>query len=466
MFKLLKIIVIILFCGVAGHSHSDVILHAFNWHYNDVENRANDIANAGYRKVLVAPPLKSARWGCAWWQRYQPQDYRVIDHCKGNKQDFVNMIAALNNRGIEVYADIVLNHMANERNGSEDFPGASALSDYAQSSTYWQQQRLFGDLSAGLFSAYDFNQPAQCISDYGNRGDVQWNRLCGGNGDIGLPDLNDNGWVIAQQRAYLQSLKQLGVTGFRLDAAKHMTIDHINSAMSSAILAGMHVFGEVITNGGQGEWEYEAFLKPYMNGTGHGAYDFPLFHQIHSAFGFSGSLSQLVDPGAVGQALPSHLAVTFVLTHDMPNNDGFRYHLMSREDETLAYAYLLGRDGGVPLVYSDHGESGDRDGQRWFDVFNRSDLVAMIQFHNRMQGQQQEVLAHSNCALLFRRGEEGLVGINKCGHTVSFEVSTHNRFKWFRNYSDVMTGAVAFQVTSGTHRFELSPRSWKMWVVN
>ena len=40
-----------------------------------------------------------------------------------------------------------------------------------------------------------------------------------------------------------------------------------------------------------------------MNETGNAAYDFPLFASIRSAFGFGGSMNQLVDPGAYGQAL-------------------------------------------------------------------------------------------------------------------------------------------------------------------
>ena len=95
---------------------ADVILHAFDWHYNEVANRAEEIKNLGYKAVLVAPPLKSNAGNCAWWQRYQPQDIRVIDHCKGNKQSFQAMINALNDsnpaRRVEVYADIVAKQKA------------------------------------------------------------------------------------------------------------------------------------------------------------------------------------------------------------------------------------------------------------------------------------------------------------------------------------------------------------------
>jgi alpha-amylase len=445
---------------------ADVILHAFNWHYNEVKQRAAEINNAGYKKVLVVPPLKSAKSGCAWWQRYQPQDIRVIDHCKGNKQSFAAMIATLRQYNIDVYADIVLNHMANERNNSQNFPGSSALNNYQSNAGYWNNQKLFGNLSYGIFSSYDFHQPPKCISDYTNVGDVQWNRLCGGGGDKGLPDIDPNNWVIQQQRNYLQSLKNMGVKGFRVDAAKHMTKWHINQIFTSSIKNNMHVFGEVITNGGAGEVEYDRFLKPYLDATGHSAYDFPLFQTIRHAFGYSGGLSSLVNPQAYGQALSPNKAVTFTVTHDIPNNDGFRYNIMNSTDELLANAYILGKDGGTPMIYSDHGESGSRDSNRWYDYFKKSSIKKMIGFHNAMNGKFMEVLASNNCAILFRRAEDGIVGINKCGNTQYFNVSTHSRFKWYRHYRDVNSGNNEIYITSGSYTFALPARNWKMWQVN
>lgn len=91
---------------------ADVILHAFNWPYATVEARAKQIADAGYRKVLVAPAYRSQ--GSAWWARYQPQDLRVIDGPLGDTAAFSRMVQALANNGVETYADVVLNHMANE----------------------------------------------------------------------------------------------------------------------------------------------------------------------------------------------------------------------------------------------------------------------------------------------------------------------------------------------------------------
>ncbi|WP_027670013.1 alpha-amylase family protein [Rheinheimera baltica] len=461
--QLLRLMLLITPLLFSGYASAEAILHAFDWHYDEVAAKATEIKNLGYKAVLVAPPLKSNAANCAWWQRYQPQDIRVIDHCKGNKQSFVNMINALNDsnpaRKVDVYADIVLNHMANERGGATDFPGQAALNSYSSNSSYWNNQKLFGNLSQGLFSPWDFN-PANCISNYNDVWQVQNWRLCGGAGDSGLPDLNPNNWVVQQQRAYLSALKSLGVKGFRVDAAKHMSNWHINQIFTSTIKNGMYVFGEIITSGGAGNNEYNSFLSPYLANTDHKAYDFPLFNTIRSAFGFGGSLSQLVNPAAYGQALQNNRAVTFTVTHDIPTNDGFRYLIMDPTDEYLAYAYVMGRDGGKPLIFSD---STGTDNNRWVNAYKASHISKMLNFHNRMQGQGMEMLAWNDCAILFRRGQEGVVGINKCGSSQNFNVNTNGRFYWYRNYRDALSGANLVYISGGNYTFSIPARQARMW---
>jgi len=51
---------------------NNVILHAFNWSYRLIADRAMDIARAGYGAVLFPPPLYSDERGQSWWQVYQP----------------------------------------------------------------------------------------------------------------------------------------------------------------------------------------------------------------------------------------------------------------------------------------------------------------------------------------------------------------------------------------------------------
>lgn len=453
--------VALLLLSFASAASADVILHAFNWRYADVQARADQIQAAGYRMVLVSPAYKSE--GGAWWARYQPQDLRLIHNPLGDTTAFRNMVTAMQQRGIRVYADIVMNHMANEAFQRSDlnYPGSAVLSTYAGNTAYFNGQRLFGDLRNNLFGAGDFG-PARCIIDYNNVFEVQNWRLCGGGGDVGLPDLIGNNWVVSQQQQYLQALKNLGVRGFRIDAAKHMPASYINAVLTPTIKSGMHVFGEVITNGGAGTSEYDRFLAPYLRDTDHGAYDFPLHNQMRAAFGFGGRMSQLVDPLAFGQALHPARAITFTITHDIPNNSGFRYLIMDPTDETLAYAYILGRNGGVPMVYTDNNESGDN---RWVNAWNRSDLRAMIRFHNTVQGSDQQVLAHGDCFIVFRRGNLGLVAINKCGHSVAVPVNMAGSVLWWNtDYRDVLDAASVVRITGSTFTFNLPPRRARMWL--
>lgn len=423
--------------GTQGNVYADTILHAFNWKYSDITSQAQNIAKSGYKKVLVSPPLKSS--GKEWWARYQPQDIRLIDSPLGNKEDLQTLISALKKEGVDVYADIVLNHMANEswKRSDLNYPGSELLNQYSKNSEYINKQKLFGDLSKGVFSSFDFH-PAGCISDYGDPGNVQYWRLCGNDKDTGLPDLDPSDYVIKQQRQYLQSLKSMGIKGFRIDAVKHMSDYQVNQIFTSDITSGMHVFGEVITTGGKGDSQYHTFLEPYLNNTNHGAYDFPLFASIRSAFSYDGSMSLLHDPQEYGQALPGDRAITFTITHDIPTNDGFRYQIMTPINEKLAYAYILGKDGGSPLIYSDAlSDDEDKDNRRWEDVWNRDYMVKMISFHNDMKGKQMETLYSDKCMLIFKREKSGLVAINKCSEERSYTIDTYKtELNWYVPYKD------------------------------
>jgi alpha-amylase len=451
---------LVLLAVIATPASAEVILHAFNWRYADVGEQAIVIKAQGYASVLVSPPLKSE--GTAWWARYQPQDYRVIDHALGNTEDFRLMSERLSAAGLKLYADIVVNHMANESGQRPDlaYPGQRVLDLYAANPAYFERQGLFGDLSGNLINAGDFHE-AHCIQDYNNAFQVQTWRLCGSPGDAGLPDLNDDDSVVAQQRAYLQALKALGVSGFRIDAAKHMSDKQLARVFSTDIRRDVFIFGEVITGGGAGNIEYERFLAPYLAATDHSAYDFPLHASLRRAFAFGGDLAILAEPQRIGQALPGNRAVTFTVTHDMPNNAGFRSQLLDPVDENLAYAYILGRDGGTPMVYSDHNESGDG---RWLNAYVRADLRAMIGFHNRVADTDMVLLSASPCHLLFRRGTLGLVGINKCGSAMDLPVDVVADKLWrLTSYQDVLSGD-SFRIDQPGFRISLPARTARMWL--
>ncbi|MDW6005139.1 alpha-amylase family protein [Vibrio mangrovi] len=400
---------------------TDVILHAFDWPYRLIAERAVRIARCGYRAVLVSPPMKSAmsEQGTLWWQRYQPQDYRVIENQLGDTHEFRRMVATLAEQDIWVYIDVVFNHMANESKQRLDlqYPSHEVLAQYQQDEHYYQEMRLFGDLSQPLFHEEDFVD-AFGIRDWNDPWEVQNGRITGGPHDQGLPTLVANPHVVQQQQQYVQVMKSLGVKGFRIDAAKHMTLEHLKQVWTEELTHDVHIFGEIITDGGASHEEYQIFLQPYLQETHLAAYDFPLFQTIYNAMSPQGDLTSLVNPYWFGQALSPERAITFSITHDIPNNDIFRGQVMEEWAEALAYSYILGRDGGVPLVYSDLDSSGMTNQMgfpRWENAWQAEAMSARIDFHNRLHGLPMQMLVSEKDCLVFSRGDRGLVVLNKSG---------------------------------------------------
>ncbi|MCG9626871.1 alpha-amylase family protein [Vibrio mediterranei] len=433
------------------NNQSNVILHAFDWPYALVAQRAKEIKELGYQTVLVSPPMKSFRDSneVKWWQLYQPQDYRVIDNKLGNTEDFKAMMLELNDVGVWVYIDVVFNHMANESAARLDlqYPSNNDMQSYTEHRAYFEQQKLFGDLDEALFDEHDFVE-AFGIENWKDRWEVQNGRLTGGSQDPGLPTLRTSSHVIKQQQAYLLAMKNLGVRGFRIDAAKHLTIEHIKQVFTKEITQDMHVFGEIITDGGATEEEYELFLQPYLKETRLAAYDFPLFKTVYEALeSKSGSLTALIDPYCFGQALTNERSITFAVTHDIPNNEVFSNLVMSETNEWLATVYILTRDGGVPLIYSDLDPSGIKNTNkepRWVEGWRDQKLSHVIRFCHAVHGEPFELLEANDDLLAFKRGRKGIVLINKSTRAKSINVDLDGQYNSIltRQAVDGITGKI------------------------
>jgi alpha-amylase len=206
------------------------------------------------------------------------------------------------------------------------------------------------------------------------------------------------------------------------------------------------------------------FLLPVLKATRIACYDFPLQQTLKQAFQMGGSLRSLVDPAADRNALPWNRAVTFSVTHDVPNNDGFRGMLLDPQDEYLANAYLLGRDGGVPLIYSDRGESTashPEDQGRWQECWNRYEIVQMIGFHNALEGAPQRSLWDDDGFLVFARGDKGIVAINKTDAWVSPTIRTQG-LCWGGYRCQIHQHQM--QVQGEQFQFSIPPRQAQLWL--
>lgn len=409
----------------------NVVLHAFNWKFTEIEEKAKEISVLGYSGILISPPAFSQ--GNDWFYRYQPLDYRVIYSPLGNLQELISMINALKKNNLKIYIDVVFNHLAHPKDNNLDFPGKENLARYKRDLSF-SKNRLYGDLSTNLFSANDFNTTKS-----------------------GLPALNPNSEkVISAQREYLIALKGLGADGFRIDAAKHMSIEHIKKVFTKEITQGLYVFAEIIPEP-QG-----IFLKDFLNEVDFSAYDFNLFYSMRKALSIAGSLEVLKEP----DQLDRFRSLTFAVTHDIPNNQEMRQFIFdfndpNRIDEKIAYAYIIGRDGGVPLVYSDKGEEDGLYSNYWKDAYKDIRLQQMIRFHNSLFGKTMEILSVGKCHLIFSREGKGIAAFNKCIEPIQVEV---NSSKIPGKFINLDNSKEEINILASNHSFNLPPRSFQLFL--
>ncbi|GFN97796.1 alpha-amylase, partial [Plakobranchus ocellatus] len=160
---------------------------------------------------LISPPneniIVTSDVSRPWWERYQPVSYK-LDTRSGDESSFKDMVDRCKAVGVRIYADVVINHMAafdrsGTGTGGSPFNGA------------------IGEFPGVPFSARHFHT----FSDCGARGDIDYQdtkqvRNCD---LLGLKDLDHSQSYVQDKVAeYLNKLIDLGVAGFRVDAAKHM----------------------------------------------------------------------------------------------------------------------------------------------------------------------------------------------------------------------------------------------------
>lgn len=433
-----------------------VILHAFNWKYDKILNHIEQIAGLGYSAILIPPPLYSEPEGKDWWQRYQPKDYRILLSALGNKKELEQIINKARKYKLQIYADIVINHMANEdRSDPYRFPGRAELEKYTKKPEIFETNKLYGDLSKMLFEKEHFHRRGK-IQNWAKPDEVIFHSL----GD--LPDLNESDYVLEKQRELVENLLDFGFDGFRIDAVKHITEKQIDNIADLEIMQDKFLFGEVLTIS---EEDRDKYMQPFLNATHMSAYDFPLFNTLRKSFAYGGSLRRLAAPDREGNALNKFRSISFTVNHDLPHNEGFRPLMLEKQDEHLATAYIMGRDGGVPLIYSDNNESAHypEDRNRWADMFKREDIVRMLKFHNAVHSLPQYELFQDDDMLAFRRGDKAFVIINKSGNDRYLNIWTFG-LKNPAKYTDCLhEHTIEFK---GEHIFPvfIPPRTAQMWL--
>ncbi|WP_349342136.1 alpha-amylase family glycosyl hydrolase [Marinobacter sp. MA] len=395
-------------------AQAGVFVHLFEWKWSDVAQECeNFLGPKGFSAVQVSPPQEHIQGG-AWWTRYQPVSYQLNSR-SGDSSAFSDMVQRCNAAGVDVYADAVINHMAN---GS----GTGTAGSYYDS----------GSFSFPVYSGNDFHTPCGINpEDYGT--DAWRVRNCQ---LVGLPDLDTNAAYVQNTIAgYLNHLTSLGVKGIRIDAAKHMAPGDI-SGILSRVNEPLYVFQEVIDLGG------EAVSAGEYTGTSD-VTEFRYSSSIGNVFK-NQKLAYLNSFGESWGFLAGGNAVVFTDNHDNQRGHGAGgSNVVTYKDGSLynlANVFMLAWPYGYPKVMSSYGFSnGDQGppaqsvyqngsaecGGAWICEHRWDSIANMVAFRNMTDGTGVSGWwDNGNNQIAFNRGDKGFVAINREGANLARTFST------------------------------------------
>lgn len=411
-------------------------VNLFQWTWTSIARECTDVLGpAGYAWVQTSPPNEHAQVGGQWWTSYQPVSYR-IESKLGTRSEYAAMIATCRSAGVQVIADVVINHMSGQSGG-----------------TGWAGTRFSTEQYPGPDGGYgpqDFNDCRTNISNYGDRYQVQNCRL------VSLQDLRTGSEYVRQEIAnYLNDLISLGVRGFRVDAAKHIPAADLEAIMAKLSDRSVYVVHEVI--GAPGE---PVQPSEYL-GSGD-SHEFTYARHLKGAVQ-GGNLAQLRDLRSASWLLPSDRAGVFVDNHDTERN-GETLTYKNGADYRLANVFALSYPYGWPTVYSgyaftsnDQGPpqqaSGEVDdavcGQgTWTCAHRWNETAHMVGFRNAVAGTDLvQWWDNGGNQVAYGRGDKGYVALNKAGGALT---RTFRTSLPAGRYCDVISGGPTASGCSGT----------------
>ena len=392
-----------------------VFVHLFEWKWTDIAQECEQyLGPKGFAGVQVSPPNEHAVvTGNPWYERYQPVSYQIQSR-SGTRAEFANMVSRCKAVGVDIYVDAVINHMTGV--GSGTGIAGSSFTPYTYPGTYGSQ---------------DFHHCGRNGNDdivnYADRWEVQNCEL------VNLADLN-TGATYVQNRlaAYMNDLTSLGVSGFRIDAAKHMDTNELHTILGK-LTGTPYIYQEVIDQGGEPITAGEYF----QNGD---VTEFKYSTQLGPKF-LSGRLADLSQFGPSWGFMPSDSAVVFTDNHDNQRGTGGGGTVVTYKNGKLydlANIFMLAWPYGYPQIMSsyafsngDQGPPANADGStktiysngvpncfgEWVCEHRWRDIGNMVAFRNYTAANFTTTnwWSNGNNQIAFGRGDKGYVVINREG---------------------------------------------------
>lgn len=398
--------------GLADDIQDGVILHCFDWKYNDIRAELSKIAAAGFTTVQTSPAQVGVAGG-AWYWLYQPIGFYAGDNAVGTKEELRSLCSEADKYGIKIIVDVVANSLAGDH---------TKIQEELRDNKFWHNE-------GG-------------ITDYMDRYQVT-------HGDVGMQDINSEDVTVQQYVAnYVKELKSLGVDGIRWDAAKHISLKSEGCYFWSEVTKeGLYNYGEILGGPDDRTSGNESLMKEY---TGYMTVTDSNYGKLLRDSFFEGNV-----PGAGGNWISRGIADKNLLywaeSHDTWCNnkeDGYSNE-MSQNVIDRAYAVAASRNNITALYFSRPSSPIKENifaGEKGSTHFESKEVAAVNHFHNAMIGQKDYYTTSDGCAVITREKGAVIVKGSGCGNV---SVSNGGAVTEPGTYTDEITGN-QFTVTSTT----------------
>ena len=413
-----------------------VLFQYFHWYARDdgglwreLRDNAKMLRERGITAIWIPPCYKGADGpkdvGYAVYDLYDLGEFDQKNGTRtkyGTKDELLEAINSCHDAGLEVYADIVLNHRA----GADETEEVTAIEvnkndrNVPDSEPYkirtWTKFNFPGrgdthssfKWDASCFTSVDVNadEPGEdklyllngksfsegVSEEFGNFDHLMGCDVDEQNGAVRDELFRWGRWLLETTR----------VDGFRVDAVKHMPGDFFKAFFENA---EQHLGRDLLRIGEYWSGELPD-LEKYLEQAGPimKLFDAPLHFKFVEAAkaGAEGDLRTILDDSLV----KSHpdLAVTFVENHDTQPGQALQSPIADWF-KPLAYAFILLRREGYPCIfYGDYfGYENDENALVSHRVLIDAMLVARTRWHF---GDQHDSFDDPNCVAWVRTGNE------------------------------------------------------------
>lgn len=366
----------LLLAGQASAQTKNVMVHLFEWKWTDIENECAYLSEKGYGAVQVSPPNEHARKdGEPWWQRYQPVSYQLNSR-GGTEAQFSSMVETCwKDHGVKIVVDAVINHMAGGSGVGYFGTPFSGSNDYFLYEKNGQEFR-YNSQDFHPFCSINWSQ------EFVPADEIRRCEAVGGLPDLATEDDGNGNRVKTRITDFLNSMIDLGVTGFRFDAAKHMhpadikdIVDNLHDLRSDSgwFSTGERptVFQEVIGGSGQGSTPEQYMLT--SQGQRLNVTEFNYGLKVGGKFrNDGGTIDDLINDGfpvatSGWDLIDSAHALVFTDNHDNQRGHGSGYfdpntgniggivtHFYDGSVYNLANVFMLAWPYGSPKVMSSY----------------------------------------------------------------------------------------------------------------